>query len=421
METRRLVAEQFEYYFSDENLPGDAFLLKLMAKHAHIEDGAGNDDGNNVNVKDDEEEQQQEDNDEQESCTGGGGDDDENGDGKKTKKIKRKKKRKKKTKAKKEKVGLGFVPIKTLASFNKVKQLSHDPALILAALRESALLAVTMDGKYVRRVAPIPAEWLDVQERRKRCVNVSQLPPGASVESLAETFSEHGTVVQVRIHQNGIAVVEFSDEENAVACARAHLPKKKQKARGEQATSWRRGPAAAVPAVPASAAMRVTWAHSKKLPKVKHSGGIDGGRDSVAATAAKKGQWVFDDNTGTYVAANEFAKAEMDQIEEESKDMGWGSRFKPREQQTSARRQRLQLKKRGASAANGAAAPAQGGDEFTMTYAKGPDESRVKHPDGTPGFSDARGNKARAAAEGAAEAAAETEAMGSTEATEVAE
>jgi lupus La protein len=52
----------------------------------------------------------------------------------------------------------GFVNIETIASFNRIKQITTDNDLIVAALRTSPSLEVSEDGKKVRRTTALPTE-----------------------------------------------------------------------------------------------------------------------------------------------------------------------------------------------------------------------------------------------------------------------
>ncbi|GMP71908.1 hypothetical protein CsSME_00030146 [Camellia sinensis var. sinensis] len=87
---RDKIIKQVEYYFSDENLPNDKFLMNYVTKDVE-----------------------------------------------------------------------GFVPIAVIASFRKMKRLTHDSSLIVAALKQSSFLVVSSNSK-VRRLLPFPvAEVMD--------------------------------------------------------------------------------------------------------------------------------------------------------------------------------------------------------------------------------------------------------------------
>lgn len=284
--------------------------------------------------------------------------------------------------------GVGRVQIATVASFNKIKKLSRDINLIVEALNDSKLLIVSNCKKYIQRSVPIPAEWLDISVRKRRCCRVDSLPADISIASLTKLFQKHGKIALVRInngsHNNVLGrygIVEFETEQEAIACVRSFQPKR------DSNSSWRRGPAK-------TSSLKVSWLERKRLPRKKKS---ENGRSSEdenskdngkknKSVPEKKGNWAFDAEKGMYVAQNDDAKAIMNQIVEESKEMGWGSRFKPREK--TSRRPRLQLKKRGSETLND-----DGADTGFMKYAKGPNDTRMFHPDGSPGFALIRQNK----------------------------
>ncbi|KAJ0979679.1 hypothetical protein J5N97_015153 [Dioscorea zingiberensis] len=74
----------------------------------------------------------------------------------------------------------GFVPMSVIASFKKIKALVHNNSLLADALRKSSKLAVSEDGKKVRRQHPITEA--DVEE----------------LQSLMKIFSVVGSVKSIR-------------------------------------------------------------------------------------------------------------------------------------------------------------------------------------------------------------------------------
>ncbi|WVZ68783.1 hypothetical protein U9M48_017676 [Paspalum notatum var. saurae] len=126
-ELRDQIVKQVEYYFSDENLPTDEFLLKY---------------------------------------------------------VKNNKK--------------GFVPIKTIASFRRMKKLVQDLSVIEAALRTSSQLVVSSDGKKVRRLHPLPHN--ELKDSKRSTVLVENLPPDFSMESIRENFGTVGKIVSITIN-----------------------------------------------------------------------------------------------------------------------------------------------------------------------------------------------------------------------------
>ncbi|KAL5220221.1 hypothetical protein ABZP36_024934 [Zizania latifolia] len=126
-ELRDGIVKQVEYYFSDENLPTDEFLMKIVKKNKQ-----------------------------------------------------------------------GFVPIRLIASFRRMKKLVQDLSIIEAALRTSSKLVVSSDGKRIRRLHPLPHnEFKDVKERT---VVVENLPSDFSLESIHTTFETVGRIMEITIH-----------------------------------------------------------------------------------------------------------------------------------------------------------------------------------------------------------------------------
>ncbi|CAI9773271.1 unnamed protein product [Fraxinus pennsylvanica] len=123
---RNKIIKQVEYYFSDENLPNDKFLMKYVTKNAE-----------------------------------------------------------------------GFVPIGVIASFGKMKKLTRDVLLIVAALRESEHLVVSSNGKKVKRLHPLPLA--EVKDPMLCTVLVENLPEDHSVDNLRRVFGEAGNIKHMTI------------------------------------------------------------------------------------------------------------------------------------------------------------------------------------------------------------------------------
>ncbi|KZV51047.1 la-related protein 6A [Dorcoceras hygrometricum] len=120
------IIKQVEYYFSDENLPNDKFLLKYVTRND------------------------------------------------------------------------GYVPIGVIASFRKMKKLTRDMSLIVAALKESSLVVVSSNGNKVKRLHPLPLA--DVKDPMVCTVLVENLPEDHSVENLYKVFGEVGKIENITIH-----------------------------------------------------------------------------------------------------------------------------------------------------------------------------------------------------------------------------
>ena len=131
-EIREKIVAQAEYYFSDENLKKDGFLLKHVKRNKE-----------------------------------------------------------------------GFVNLKLLASFKKMRSLSRDYRVIGEALKDSKQLVVNETGLKLRRVTPLPKELLD-QVRVKHIVLTNIPHENPSMNYVTEAFENHkDDVVSVRIIKPG--------------------------------------------------------------------------------------------------------------------------------------------------------------------------------------------------------------------------
>jgi La-related protein 7 len=92
----------------------------------------------------------------------------------------------------------GFVPIGFIASFKKLKKLTKDKSLIVAALRQSTVLVVSASGKNVRRIHPLP--FTEVRDPKTCTVLVENLPAYHSKENLKNIFGVSGNIKNIRIN-----------------------------------------------------------------------------------------------------------------------------------------------------------------------------------------------------------------------------
>ncbi|NXT59655.1 LARP6 protein, partial [Pluvianellus socialis] len=106
---------------------------------------------------------------------------------------------------------MGFVSIKLLTSFKKVKYLTRDWRLTLYALQFSELLEVNEEGTKVRRRVPVPESLLNIPPS-KLLLAWELLPPGRDVlpplqknflETITRMFSPFGAIASIRILRPG--------------------------------------------------------------------------------------------------------------------------------------------------------------------------------------------------------------------------
>lgn len=144
----------------------------------------------------------------------------------------------------------GYVDLKLIVSFKKMKKLTHDINVVATALRSSKKLEVNKAGTMVRRVAPLPV----TKEEAAALKTVVAVNFGET-SSLAEQFGSCGSVTRVRtVSKNdvvpsdvrkhlkrsvddgghavtAIAFIEYEDEKCAhAACERL-----------TDSSDWRRG------------------------------------------------------------------------------------------------------------------------------------------------------------------------------------
>ncbi|NWH82410.1 LARP6 protein, partial [Piaya cayana] len=106
---------------------------------------------------------------------------------------------------------MGFVSIKLLTSFKKVKFLTRDWRLTLYALQFSELLEVNEEGTKVRRRVPIPESLLSIPPSRMLLAwellpqEQEVLPPLQKkfLETITRMFSPFGAIASIRILRPG--------------------------------------------------------------------------------------------------------------------------------------------------------------------------------------------------------------------------
>ncbi|NXV85245.1 LARP6 protein, partial [Calonectris borealis] len=106
---------------------------------------------------------------------------------------------------------MGFVSIKLLTSFKKVKYLTRDWRLTLYALRFSELLKVNEEGTKVRRRVPVPQSLLSIPPSKLLLAwqllpqAQDMLPPPQQIflETITRPFSPFGAIAAIRILRPG--------------------------------------------------------------------------------------------------------------------------------------------------------------------------------------------------------------------------
>ncbi|NXQ52284.1 LARP6 protein, partial [Anthoscopus minutus] len=102
---------------------------------------------------------------------------------------------------------MGFVSIKLLTSFKKVKYLTRDWRLTLYSLKFSALLEVNKEGTKVRRRLPIPEYLLSVPP--SKLLLAWELQPREQelqetfLETITRMFSPFGAIASIRLLRPG--------------------------------------------------------------------------------------------------------------------------------------------------------------------------------------------------------------------------
>lgn len=92
---------------------------------------------------------------------------------------------------------LGYVSIKLITSFKKMKTMTKDYRVVAYSLRQSDKLEVNEDGKKVRRIIPLPEHDETTPSRSVVAINLPMENP--AIENIAEMFAKCGEVALIRI------------------------------------------------------------------------------------------------------------------------------------------------------------------------------------------------------------------------------
>lgn len=120
----------------------------------------------------------------------------------------------------------GWVSVETLVKFNRLRQLSADHKVILAALKKSTaeLLEVDEAGDRVRRLKALPENPTEFETTlKKHTVYAKGFPETATLDELIAYFETHGKVLQVfmrrtpatKLFKGSVFCTFGSDEEAA--------------------------------------------------------------------------------------------------------------------------------------------------------------------------------------------------------------
>lgn len=93
----------------------------------------------------------------------------------------------------------GYISLKLLSGYKKVKKLSRDWRILALALRESTKLKVNEDGTKVRRVKLLPSSLLYDAPSSRALVAVNVPPTHASMGCLATLFGLYGGVASLHV------------------------------------------------------------------------------------------------------------------------------------------------------------------------------------------------------------------------------
>jgi len=118
----------------------------------------------------------------------------------------------------------GYVPISTIATFNKMQVLKTDLPQIVKALKNSSKLDVNDEGTMVKRRNPLP----ELDTSLGRTIYAKGFPTeGTKIDDISKCFISYGNILSVRIRKTEekklkpSAFIEFSTDQEAKSAAMA--------------------------------------------------------------------------------------------------------------------------------------------------------------------------------------------------------
>lgn len=153
----------------------------------------------------------------------------------------------------------GYVSLKLITSFRKIKKLTKDYRVVAHCLKNSQKLELNAEGTKVKRKDPLPEHDETVASRTVIAVNLPFEDP--SVEAVAELFAKCGAIAFVRILKAGRNIPQdvkkYSNKHPELGkstCAVVEFEQPASARKAEQTmtntTDWRHGMRVAVLALP---------------------------------------------------------------------------------------------------------------------------------------------------------------------------
>ncbi|ESN93098.1 hypothetical protein HELRODRAFT_69844, partial [Helobdella robusta] len=120
----------------------------------------------------------------------------------------------------------GWVSMETLLKFNRLKQITEDPAVVVDALKKSTagLIEISEDKLKIRRdpSKPLPTSTKDsAEESKQRTIYAKGFPLDAKLDDLMEFFEKFGQVEHVCMRRDfkksfkGSCFVTYKTKEDA--------------------------------------------------------------------------------------------------------------------------------------------------------------------------------------------------------------
>ena len=94
----------------------------------------------------------------------------------------------------------GFVSLKLLSKYKKVKRFIKNVDFLQNALKDSSVLEVHLDGTKVRRKVPVPEE-IDIVEPFKIILAFDIPDSQSSIDRLAVIFGKYGDITSLQVHK----------------------------------------------------------------------------------------------------------------------------------------------------------------------------------------------------------------------------
>lgn len=108
-----------------------------------------------------------------------------------------------------------FIPISTLLTFPRLRNLSDDKALIMESVRGSEVVKLDEENERLGKMNDLPEEGEGTNDQAERTIYVKGFPKDATLDELLDYFDQFGEVGAVRMRRFNHGKKEEEEEKSS--------------------------------------------------------------------------------------------------------------------------------------------------------------------------------------------------------------